>query len=154
MPSRRHVISLLVTAPLATAPGVLFAANHDIWDLEMLYDALENDLARLVDIRRPDEWQETGVAQGAWPVDMTEARFGPRLLAARRLADGRPVALICRTGRRSGLVMNEIGRAGWSGFRDAAGGMMGNGQEPGWIARGYPVVTAKEALAALPPELA
>lgn len=154
MPNRRNAIVLLAAAPVALAPGVLLASDHDVWDLETLYTALEADLARLVDIRRPDEWQETGVARGAWPIDMRDRRFGARLAAARQLADGRPVALICRTGRRSGLVMNQIRSADEPGFVDAAGGMLGAGAEPGWIARGYPVVTAQEALAGLPPRLA
>ncbi len=154
MTTRRHVLSALLAAPLVAAPGMSLAEAHDVWDLERLHAALENDRARLVDIRRPDEWQDTGVAPWAWPIDMRDARFGERLLAARELAAGRPVALICRTGHRSGAVMDKIRQIGWSGFVDAAGGMMGNGKEPGWMARGYPVVSAAEALAALPPQLA
>tara|TARA_R110002124_G_scaffold54062_8_gene154315 strand:+ start:893 stop:1357 length:465 start_codon:yes stop_codon:yes gene_type:complete len=154
MPNRRTFISLLTAAPLALVPGQVFASTHDVWDLETLKTALDNDLARLVDIRRPDEWQGTAVARGAWPIDMRDPRFGERLLAARTRAEGRPVALICRSGARSGRVMTEIRRAQWTGFVDAAGGMLGNGRERGWIARGYPVVSAEQALAALPPELA
>lgn len=93
------------------------------------------------------------MAKGAWPIDMTDPRFGRRLFAARQLAGGRPVALICRTGRRWGLAMDEIRRAREPGFVDTAGGMSGNGTEPGWIARGYPTITDAEALAALPSEL-
>lgn len=154
MPTRRKTLVFLAALPVSFAPAALLAGRHDVWDLETLRGALENDLARLVDIRRPDEWQDTGVAKWAWPIDMTAPRFGPRLLAARDLADGRPVALICRTANRSGAVMDAIRRTGESGFVDAAGGMAGAGSEPGWIRRGYPVVSAETALANLPPELA
>lgn len=154
MPDRRQTLALLAAFPALTLPASAFASRHDFWDLPTLRDALADDLARLVDIRRPEEWRETGVAQGAWPIDMTDPRFRRRLFAARQLAGGRPVALICRTGRRSGLVMDEIRRAREPGFVDAAGGMAGNGSEPGWIARGYPIIAAAAALAALPAELA
>ena len=153
MLSRRQTFGLFASSTLlAYSPA--WADNHDVWALDILHDALKSDLARLVDIRRPEEWQDTGVAEGAWPIDMTHPRFGERLFAARDLAAGRPVALICRTGHRSGLVMSKLREAKAAGFVDAVGGMLGAPGRSGWIERGLPTVTREAALAALPSELA
>lgn len=56
MPNRRDVIAFLGTFPALLLPGIAFASRHDIWDLPTLRDALADDLARLVDFRRPEEW--------------------------------------------------------------------------------------------------
>lgn len=153
MLTRRDTLSIFASSVVfAYAPA--WAETHDMWSLEVLHDALNRDLARLVDIRRPDEWTETGVAKGAWPIDMTHPRFGERLFAARDLAKGRPVALICRTGHRSGFVMGKLREANATGFVDAAGGMLGAPGLPGWIEQGLPTVSKETALSNLPKELA
>ena len=152
--NRRKFLTTTLIAPLPlVAAGQLWADDHDIWSVQETHDALNNNAARLIDVRRPDEWNETGVAQGAWPLDMTEAAFGQRLFAALDLAGGQPVALICAVGGRSGYIMGQLRQRQVTGFIDVAGGMMGSRGNPGWIASGLPVVTAEVALAALPTSL-
>lgn len=152
--NRRTFLTTTLIAPLPlVAAGQLWADDHDIWSVQEIHDALNDNAARLIDIRRPDEWRETGVAQGAWPLDMTDPAFGERLFAARELADGLPVALICRTGGRTGYIMDQLRQGQFTGFVDAAGGMLGSRRHPGWIASGLPVVTPEVALAALPSSL-
>ena len=107
--NRRSFLTTALIAPLPlVAAGQLWADDHDIWSVQETHDALNNNAARLIDVRRPDEWNETGVAQGAWPLDMTEAAFGQRLFAALDLAGGQPVALIFAVGGRSGYVMGQF----------------------------------------------
>ena len=106
-----------------------------------------------MDIRTPEEWRETGVAQGAWPLNLYDESFPERLFLARDLAEDRPVALICRTGNRSGGVMQRLRTSGYTNFLDISEGMAGSAAGPGWIKSGLPIVTAEEAIANLPAAL-
>ena len=77
----------------------------------------------LVDIRQPEEWQQTGVLPQALLITHTgdHARFlaelGPHL-------DGRPVALICRTGNRTARAAAALAPALAVPVIDITGGMV------------------------------
>lgn len=135
------------------APSYLRAQQRDVWTADEARAALVAGRVRMLDIRTRDEWRETGVAQGAWPVSMHEDGFPERLFAARSLARDAPVALICATGGRSGYLLRTLKNANYAGYVDVSEGMLGSRAGPGWIARGLPVVPIKDALLALPPEL-
>ncbi|WP_040672438.1 rhodanese-like domain-containing protein [Rhodobacter ferrooxidans] len=76
----------------------------------------------LVDIRSPEEWQETGVVEGALLVTYTDA--DSFLQAVRpHLAPGQKLALICRSGRRSGIASSEVAPLVDMQVVDVAGGM-------------------------------
>ena len=151
--SRRLFLAGAAVAVLAP-PSVLWAQQSEIWSVKDAHDSLINDLIRLVDIRSREEWADTGVAQGAWPISLHEDRFPERLFAARKVADGRPVAMICATGGRSGYVLRSLREAGYSGFIDVSEGMLGSPRGPGWIAEGLPTVSSEVALKGLPADLA
>ena len=146
--TRRQVVTALVGT--AAMPSILSAQTSDIWSAGQAYKALIADQIRLIDVRSRAEWDETGVAEGAWAISLHEDRFPERLFAARELADGRPVALTCATGGRSGSVMRSLRQAGYTGVIDVSEGMLGSSLGPGWIAAGLPVVDVETALAALP----
>jgi rhodanese-related sulfurtransferase len=150
---RRHILALIGALPAQFTVGTALAASDDIWSATRAFDALLQDRLRMLDIRTPEEWGETGVAQGAWPVNLYDEGFPDRLFKARDLAGDRPLALICRTGGRSGGVMETLRKSGYTGFVDVAEGMLGSAAGPGWIKAGLPVVTAQEAIASLPPAL-
>lgn len=101
----------------------------------------------LLDIRRPSEWAETGVAKGAWPVSMHKDDFGQRLQAILKKHPAENVALICATGGRTNYVTSILSRNGITGVIDLSEGMMGNRRGPGWIKRGLKVVPIDEAQA-------
>jgi rhodanese-related sulfurtransferase len=69
----------------------------------------------LVDIRRPEEWKTTGVLPNAVLLTLSGPEDVARFARALRphLKPGVPVALICRTGNRTGswapLVAQELG---------------------------------------------
>ncbi len=93
----------------------------------------------LVDIRRPDEWARTGIAQGAVPIDMRRPDFIDALLVQ---TDGRrdlPVALICARGVRSARMSAQLAAAGFTQILDVPEGMSGSGAGPGWVKRGLPL---------------
>lgn len=101
--------------------------------------AVEAGEILLVDIRRPDEWARTGIAQGAVPIDMRRPDFVDALLVQ---TDGRrdlPVALICARGVRSARMSAQLAAAGFTQILDVPEGMSGSGAGPGWVKRGLPL---------------
>ncbi len=99
--------------------------------------ALAGDII-LVDIRRPEEWLETNVAEGAIGLDMTDDSFVASLVALRRANPETPIALICRTGNRSGYVTTALAKQGFPRLVDVSEGMAGGTNGPGWLKRGLP----------------
>ena len=97
----------------------------------------------LIDIRTPGEWRQTGVPQGAKRIDMRQPG-GPKAFAAAvgQAVGGNkdaPVALICRTGNRSGVMQGTLKEAGFTKVYNVREGMAGSGAGPGWVHRGLPV---------------
>ncbi|MEM9425836.1 MAG: rhodanese-like domain-containing protein [Pseudomonadota bacterium] len=145
---------LLLLAPVALlAPGHSVAATSEIWSAKDAADALVAGEITLIDVRSRDEWLETGVAEGAWPISMHEKGFQERFFAAREMSGGKPVALICATGGRSGSLLRALRRAGYTEFIDVSEGMLGSRRGPGWIKGGLPVVPLDAALQNLPEAL-
>lgn len=93
----------------------------------------------LVDIRTPEEWRASGVAAPAHPLDMRDPAFPAKLQALMAANPGRPVALICATGGRSGFASGKLAEYGMSGVIDVSEGMFGSAAGPGWLKRGLPV---------------
>lgn len=152
--NRRTILLLLTALPVTGYAAPIFAQSRSIWSVAEAYEALQQDEIRLLDIRSPKEWGETGVAQGAWPVSLHLEGFSNRLMAARVLAQDRPVALICATGGRSGAVFKNLKEAGYESFIDVSEGMLGSSVGAGWINTGLPVISLEEAKTTLPDELA
>jgi rhodanese-related sulfurtransferase len=97
----------------------------------------------LIDIRTPGEWRQTGVPQGAKRIDMRQPGGPKAFVAAVEQAVGgdknAPVALICRTGNRSGVMQGALEEAGFTRVYNVREGMAGSGAGPGWVRRGLPV---------------
>jgi rhodanese-related sulfurtransferase len=87
------------------------------------------DDAYLLDVREPDEWS-AGHAPGARHIPMMEI---PARLA--ELPTERDVAVICRSGGRSGQVVAYLMGNGWDNVRNVEGGMQD------WAAAGRPLVS-------------
>ena len=94
----------------------------------------------LVDIRRPDEWAETGSGEGAHRIDLRAPDFAAQVLAAAGGNLDTPVALICARGVRSARTSNALIAAGFTNIIDVPEGMLGSAAGPGWLERGLPVV--------------
>jgi len=93
----------------------------------------------LIDIRRPDEWIDTGVPDVALLVDMTSRDFLAKIAAIRRENPDIPLAFTCRTGSRSNYLTGELEKMGMSGLIDVVGGMLGSRADKGWAKRGLPI---------------
>ena len=85
--------------------------------------------ALLLDVREPDEFAQ-GHAPGATliPVGQLQTR-----IAELTAYKDKPVALICRSGNRSGLAQMLLARAGFTKTVNVAGGMIA------WRQAGLPV---------------
>ncbi len=128
--------ALLGGAAFLRRPGGTPAAGSAMTP-EEAYRAVGEGEILLVDIRRPDEWAATGIAEGAVPLDM---RRGDFLTAVADAADGRPIALICARGVRSRRLTARMVAAGLSDVIDVPEGMLGSPAGPGWIARDLPIL--------------
>lgn len=95
----------------------------------------------LIDIRRPDEWAETGSGEGAHRIDLRDLDFAERVQTAAGGDLTAPIALICARGVRSARTSNQLIAAGFTNIIDVPEGMLGSAAGPGWLARGLPVVT-------------
>ncbi|MCK4713267.1 MAG: rhodanese-like domain-containing protein [Marinosulfonomonas sp.] len=109
------------------------------------YVAAKTGKIILVDIRTPEEWAGTGIGEGAIALDMTEKSFVDSLVKLRTAYPQTPIALICRTGNRSGYVFKALDQQGFTGLVDVSEGMAGGRNGKGWIPRGLPTYAGTKA---------
>jgi rhodanese-related sulfurtransferase len=88
----------------------------------------------LVDVREDEEWV-AGRARDAMHVPL--ATVGAQLEQIRRTAAGRPVAFICRSGRRSAEAAQVAVEAGMTEVLNVDGGM------GAWVGAGLPIQPRK-----------
>jgi rhodanese-related sulfurtransferase len=143
MLTRRLVLLLPLAAVSAGLGYTLFkpALAGPTLDAQTAFQRAETGEIVLVDIRQPEEWNETGSPKGAHRLDMRRPDF---LAALSVLVDGdhnRQIALICARGGRSARMAKALSDTGFSQVIDVSEGMLGSSAGPGWIARGLPVVT-------------
>ena len=97
----------------------------------------------LIDIRRPEEWRQTGVAKDAKRINMEhpDGLIGFLREVAREVkgdADA-PIGLICRTGNRTTQIQKVMQEVGFTRVYNVKEGMSGSAAGPGWKVRGLPV---------------
>lgn len=135
----RRVLLRLVVAVLVAIPlGGAYAAGVTQVDNEELKALLAQGVP-LYDVRRPDEWQQTGVIAGSRRLTFIDASgqvppdFLPRFVAA--VPRDAPVVLVCRTGNRTGALSRYlVEKLGYTKVYNVSRGISG------WIAEGRPVV--------------
>ena len=131
-------VAVLAAAGAGVAHMVQSAASQEMTPQEA-HAAAKDGRILLVDIRRPDEWQKTGVPEGAVPSDLRRDDFADAVLAA-RASETQPVALICARGVRSRRMTLLLDEAGITPIIDVPEGMLGSFAGPGWRKVGLPVV--------------
>ena len=120
---------IFLTGCLITLAGWVGAA---VTEVDVRQGAtLQSQGALLIDVREPDEYAQ-GHAPGARliPLGQLQQRLGE--IAAHK---NKPVALICRTGRRSAMAADILNKAGFTQAVNVGGGMMV------WQQSGLPVVS-------------
>ena len=102
----------------------------------------------LIDIRTPAEWRDTGVPEGAVRIEMTNPQgpggFAEEVLTQVKGNRDAPIALICRSGNRSGQLQQALAAMGFTHVYSVDEGMGGSRLGPGWIRRGLPVVPCRD----------
>jgi rhodanese-related sulfurtransferase len=131
----RWTIALLFALCLAGAAqadgGVITISG------EQLSHLLEQG-AKLIDVRRPDEWRDTGIIAGSRLITAFDetGRFNPRFVAEISAAANRnePLVLICRSGNRSSKAAQWlIEQGGFNQVYNLTGGIRD------WLGAGKPV---------------
>ena len=92
----------------------------------------------LYDVRRPEEWRQTGVVAGSRPLTYVDGggRVNPDLLPRIQdeVAKDAPIALICRTGNRTDALARQLAAQGYTRIYNVRDGIVR------WIAEDHPVV--------------
>jgi rhodanese-related sulfurtransferase len=105
---------------------------------------LLNHGAAIVDIRRPEEWQLTGIVAGSELLTFFDAQGQSQPEEWLRqlnaiVADERPLVLICRTGHRTSLICEYlIEVTSRAKIYNVADGIFG------WLGAGLPVVSVNQ----------
>lgn len=144
--TRRGFLASTVALAAALAFPDLSQAQTAIMSAPEAQAAVDAGEMVLLDIRTREEWLETGVAEGAWPVSMHTPQFGPELSAILQRFSDRKIGLICATGGRTAYVVDILEKNGIKGVIDVSEGMLGNPRGPGWVARKLPIVDLDTAM--------
>jgi rhodanese-related sulfurtransferase len=136
----------LISATVLSVFAQTAVADVAIMSAPAAFEAVQNQEMVLIDIRTPEEWDETGVAQGAVALNMQSRDFGAKLSAIFAAQPSATFGLICATGGRTSYVVGILEQNGITGVIDVSEGMLGNSTGEGWIARGLPVVTPEIAV--------
>jgi len=92
----------------------------------------------LYDVRRPEEWRQTGIVEGSRTLTFVDAagrlnpEFLPRFTA--EVDKNAPVVVICRTGSRTSALARELADMGYSRIYNVRDGITR------WIGDANPVV--------------
>lgn len=115
------------------------AFSAEIITAKEAHDRSSNGDIILIDIRRAQEWQQSGVAATATLLSMHEQSF---LTGLEKLTGGRknlPIALICATGIRSTWLAEQLEARGYSNLINVREGMFGSQSGEGWIKQNLPM---------------
>ena len=137
----RHLLApLVLAASLTTAQAQTPTQSYPL-TISPLEAAklLSEKKATLIDIRRPDEWKQTGVAENAELADMSDPLFEAKLSKITSGDRTKPIMLICRTATRTRTLQQALLQQGYTAVINVEGGMIGNAADKGWIARDLPV---------------
>lgn len=93
----------------------------------------------LVDIRRPSEWKQTGVAKHAAKITMHQEDFLNRIAKHTSGNKAAPIALICARGNRSTHMINLLEQNGYTNVYNVKEGMLGSPEGSGWLAKNLPL---------------
>ena len=134
--------SAMLTAALLVLAGCIVESGPELSAPAALARAESGQLT-IIDIRTPQEWRQTGVGKDVQRLDMRHPGgvngFVTDILARVDGDKTAAIALICRTGNRSGQMQRLLLDNGFTQVFNVREGMVGSSAGPGWIERGLPV---------------
>ena len=122
MKIKLFTLYLLLFSPLA------FADVEDINNQEII--ALMQNSVTLIDIRRADEWRDTGVIMNSSLLTFFDKNGNhnaeERISKLKNITnENDPVIIICRSGKRSGIVSKLLDeKTNYTNVYNASGGMV------------------------------
>ena len=142
IPTPHIVRHILLTAVLVLLFGATFSARAQHAAIQIGAEELQQlvmEQAVLIDVRRQDEWQRTGVVENSNLVTFFDQSGNYN--AAAWLSDisafsnpNDPIVLICQTGSRSGVIASWLaGQMGYSAVYNLQPGIVE------WMRKGLPV---------------
>ncbi len=131
------LISLLL-APVNPAQAQIRAQASIQGVVEARQNVLNHKLI-LIDIRRPEEWAETGIADIATEIDMRSPDFLQRIRRLQQANPEKAIGFICAVGSRSARLAHWFIRQGQANIVDVNAGMVGRN---GWLANRLPIRAA------------
>ena len=155
--SKVLIIAVLAVAVIgvvrALGPGAA-SAGQVLSAAEAHQKALRGEIT-LVDVRTPEEWKQTGLPASAHAITMHQQgpKFVEQLDAALGGDRSKPLAVICRTGNRTGSLVGPLEKAGYTNVINVAEGMAGGRYGAGWARSGLPL-RKYEAGKSAPPKVA
>jgi len=135
----RRLFSLLIGTVLALAtfgPNLSNAAEAELAGVQEARQETVDGKMLLIDIRRPDEWQESGIPDVAIELDMRASDFLEKLLALIEKNPGKRLGFICAVGSRSRYLSNWLSQRGIGNIVNVSAGVHGRN---GWLANRLPV---------------
>jgi rhodanese-related sulfurtransferase len=128
----------LITGLLATTLGLGGCGEPPYTSVDNAQlKALLAEGVPLYDVRRPEEWRQTGVVPGSRTLTYVDGggRVNPELLPRiqAEVAKDAPIALICRTGNRTDALARQLAAQGYTRIYNVHDGIVG------WIAEHNPV---------------
>ena len=133
-----RLIIIVATLMLSFA-GLAQAGDNGSMSAQRAHELAQNGDVLLIDIRRPQEWRDTGIGDSAKPVSMHEKGFVEKLLKLTGGDRSRPLALICAAGVRSSFLRLQLSQLGFTNVTDVSEGMLGSAAGGGWLKAGLPV---------------
>lgn len=134
------MLRALLAAFTSCAVAAVAVGEPAVIDAPAAFAEQQSGALVLIDVRRPNEWRATGLPAGAVGATLQDADFIDEVLTALDGDRTRPVALICRRGKRSAEAAEILERAGFTDVRNVEEGLVGRrGAGPGWRARGLPI---------------
>jgi len=145
---RRLAAAVLIGLAAALIFTAAEAGTDGIITPQAALDRASHGELTIIDIRRPDEWRDTGLPAGAARATVNFSRGGSDFLARMRKVTGgdkdAPIALICAAGVRSRHAAALLRNRGYRNVLDISEGMLGNARGPGWLQRQLPTEPCSE----------
>lgn len=127
---RKLVTTLMAVLGLNTSCGQQLFENMDV---ETFADCIADRNVQLLDVRTAEEYDE-GHIDGALQADFKSSNF--MATAEAQLVKGQPVAVYCRSGRRSAMAAEQLTAAGYKCV-NLKGGILA------WQSKGKPTTTVQ-----------
>ncbi|KCZ49142.1 MULTISPECIES: rhodanese-like domain-containing protein [unclassified Hyphomonas] len=120
-----------MAAPALAEPGALPADSA--WQMVQRGEIV------VLDVRTPTEWAMTGLPRDSHGINVKDRDFIAQARGAVLGDLDHPIAVICRSGKRSSEAASVLEKAGFTHVFDIREGMVGNEESgEGWLKRGLP----------------